>query len=50
MIALNVTYQFGLGFSPLACAVATIGIPVAAIAGSITSSALLPKHARESHG
>jgi len=45
-IALNVTYQLGLGFSPLACAVATIGIPVAAIAGSITSSALLPKLGR----
>jgi EmrB/QacA subfamily drug resistance transporter len=46
MIALNVTYQLGLGFSPLACAVATIAIPVAAIAGSITSSALLPKIGR----
>jgi predicted MFS family arabinose efflux permease len=46
MIALNVTYQLGLGFSPLACAVATIAIPVAAIAGSITSSALLTKIGR----
>ena len=46
MIALNATYQLGLGFSPLACAVATIGIPVAAIAGSITSSALLAKMGR----
>jgi MFS family permease len=46
MIALNVTYQLGLGFSPLACAVATIAIPLAAIAGSITSSALLSKIGR----
>jgi EmrB/QacA subfamily drug resistance transporter len=46
MIALNVTYQLGLGFSPLACAVATIAIPVAAIGGSITSSALLAKIGR----
>ncbi|HWF56643.1 MAG TPA: MFS transporter [Solirubrobacteraceae bacterium] len=42
MIALNVMYQTGLGFSPLACGVATVSIPLAAIAGSITSSALLP--------
>ncbi len=41
MIALNVMYQVGLGFSPLGCAIATIAIPVAAIGGSITSSALL---------
>jgi EmrB/QacA subfamily drug resistance transporter len=46
MIAINVTYQLGLGLSPLACAVATIVIPVAAIAGSITSSALLAKLGR----
>jgi MFS family permease len=46
MIAINVMFQLGLGFSPLACAVATIPIPVAAIAGSITSSALLAKIGR----
>jgi EmrB/QacA subfamily drug resistance transporter len=46
MIAINVMYQLGLGFTPLACAVATIAIPVAAIAGSITSSALLAKIGR----
>ena len=43
MIALNVMFQTGLGFSPLACGVATVAIPVAAIAGSITSSALLAR-------
>ncbi|MBV9818775.1 MAG: MFS transporter [Solirubrobacterales bacterium] len=46
MIALNVTYQTGLGFTPWACGLATVAIPVAAIAGSITSSALLPKIGR----
>ncbi len=46
MIAVNVLYQLGLGFSPLACAVATVAIPVAAIAGSITSSALLSRIGR----
>jgi EmrB/QacA subfamily drug resistance transporter len=46
MIALNVMYQTGLGFSPLACGVATVAIPVAAIAGSITSSALLGRIGR----
>jgi MFS family permease len=46
MIAINVMYQLGLGFTPLACAVATSAIPVAAIAGSITSSALLAKIGR----
>ncbi len=43
MIALNVMFQTGLGLSPLACGVATLAIPVAAIAGSITSSALLAR-------
>ena len=43
MIALNVMFQTGLGFSPLACGVATLAIPVAAIGGSITSSALLAR-------
>ena len=46
MIALNVMFQTGLGFTPLACAVATVAIPLAAIAGSITSSALLAKIGR----
>jgi EmrB/QacA subfamily drug resistance transporter len=46
MIALNVMFQVGLGFSPLACGVATVAIPVAAIGGSITSSALLAKIGR----
>jgi EmrB/QacA subfamily drug resistance transporter len=46
MIALNVMYQTGLGFSPLACGVATVAIPLAAIGGSITSSALLARLGR----
>jgi MFS family permease len=46
MIALNVMYQAGLGFSPLACGVATVSIPVLAIGGSITSSLLLAKIGR----
>jgi MFS family permease len=46
MIALNVMFQTGLGMTPLACAVATVAIPVTAIAGSITSSALLAKIGR----
>src|ERR1700744_962230 len=46
MIALNVMFQVGLGFSPLACGVATLAIPVAAIGGSITSSVLLDRIGR----
>ncbi|MFL5859461.1 MAG: MFS transporter [Solirubrobacteraceae bacterium] len=46
MIALNVMYQTGLGFSPLACGVATVSVPVAAIGGSIASSALLGRIGR----
>jgi EmrB/QacA subfamily drug resistance transporter len=46
MIALNVMFQTGLGFTPLACAVATVAIPVTAIGGSITSSALLARIGR----
>jgi predicted MFS family arabinose efflux permease len=46
MIALNVLLQNGLGFSPLGCGVATVAIPLAAIAGSITSSALLARIGR----
>jgi len=45
-LVLNVMLQAGLGFSPLACGVATIAIPVAAIAGTIMSSALLPRLGR----
>jgi EmrB/QacA subfamily drug resistance transporter len=45
-LALNVMFQVGLGFSPLACGVATLAIPLAAIAGSITSSALLARIGR----
>jgi MFS family permease len=46
MIAVNVMYQLGLGFSPLACAVATLAIPIAAIGGSITSSVLVVRIGR----
>ena len=46
MIALNVMFQTGLGLTPLACAVATVAIPVMAIGGSITSSLLLAKIGR----
>jgi EmrB/QacA subfamily drug resistance transporter len=46
MIALNVMFQTGLGLSPLACGVATVTVPVAAIGGSITSSALLARIGR----
>jgi MFS family permease len=46
MIALNVMFQLGLGLSPFDCALATVAIPLAAITGSITSSALLSKIGR----
>jgi predicted MFS family arabinose efflux permease len=46
IVALNVMFQTGFGFSPLACGVATVVIPVVAITGSITSSILLPKLGR----
>ena len=46
VIALNIMFQIGLGFSPLACGVATVAIPVAAIGGSIASSALLSRIGR----
>jgi EmrB/QacA subfamily drug resistance transporter len=46
MIALNVMFQTGLGFTPLSCGVATVAIPLAAIGGSITSSALLARIGR----
>src|SRR4051812_24171996 len=46
ILVFNVMLQAGLGFSPLECGVATIGIPVAAIFGSITSSATLERLGR----
>jgi EmrB/QacA subfamily drug resistance transporter len=46
MIALNVMYQAGLGFSPLQSGLATVSIPLAAIGGSIVSSALLDRLGR----
>ena len=46
LIALNVMFQTGLGDSPLQCGIATVAIPVAAIGGSITSSALLARIGR----
>jgi len=46
MLGLNVMFQVGLGFSPLACGVATLAIPMAAIGGSITSSMLLARIGR----
>ena len=46
MIALNVMFQNGLGFSPFASGVATVAIPGAAIAGSIASSMLLERLGR----
>lgn len=46
VIALNVMYQTGLGFSPLQCGVATVSIPLAAVGGSIVSSALLDRIGR----
>jgi EmrB/QacA subfamily drug resistance transporter len=46
ILAFNVMFQYGLGFSPLSSAVATVPIPIVAIAGSITSSILLPKIGR----
>ena len=46
VLVLNVLLQAGFGFSPLGSGVATIGIPVAAIFGSITSSVLLERLGR----
>jgi EmrB/QacA subfamily drug resistance transporter len=46
MIALNVMLQSGLGLTPLACGIATLAVPLAAIGGSITSSALLGRIGR----
>ena len=46
VLALNVMFQTGLGFSPLASGVATVAVPLAAIGGSITSSVLLERLGR----
>jgi EmrB/QacA subfamily drug resistance transporter len=46
LLALNVMFQAGLGFTPLASGVATVAIPITAIGGSITSSALLGRLGR----
>jgi EmrB/QacA subfamily drug resistance transporter len=46
VLALNVMFQTGLGFSPLACGVATAGIPLAAIGGSITSALVVGRLGR----
>jgi EmrB/QacA subfamily drug resistance transporter len=46
VLSLNVMFQTGLGFSPLACGVATMAIAVAAAPGSIVSSRLLPRLGR----
>jgi EmrB/QacA subfamily drug resistance transporter len=46
VLAFNVMFQTGLGFSPLACGVATVAIPLAAIPGSVTSSVLLERLGR----
>jgi EmrB/QacA subfamily drug resistance transporter len=46
ILVFNVMLQAGFGFTPLACGVATIAIPVAAIFGSITSSATLARLGR----
>ena len=46
VLALNVMFQAGLGFSPLACGVATCAIPLAAIGGSIASSVLVGRLGR----
>ncbi|HET6508214.1 MAG TPA: MFS transporter [Baekduia sp.] len=46
VLSLNVMFQNGLGFSPLACGVATAAIPLAAIGGSIASAVLVGKLGR----
>jgi EmrB/QacA subfamily drug resistance transporter len=46
VLALNVMFQTGLGFSPLASGVATVAVPLAAIGGSVTSSVLLDRLGR----
>lgn len=46
LLVLTVMLQAGLGFSPLGSGLATIGVPVAAIFGSITSSVTLERLGR----
>lgn len=46
ILVFNVMLQAGLGFTPLGSGVATVAIPVAAIFGSITSSATLTRLGR----
>jgi EmrB/QacA subfamily drug resistance transporter len=46
VLALNVMFQTGLGFTPLACGVATSAIPLAAIGGSILSSVVVARLGR----
>ncbi len=46
MLALNVMFQAGLGYSPLGSGLATVAMPIAAIGGSITSSMLLARIGR----
>jgi EmrB/QacA subfamily drug resistance transporter len=46
VLALNVMFQTGLGFSPLACGVATCAVPLAAIGGSIASAILVERLGR----
>lgn len=46
ILVFTVMFQAGLGFSPLESGIATIGIPVAAIFGSITSSVTLERLGR----
>jgi EmrB/QacA subfamily drug resistance transporter len=45
-LAFNVMFQTGLGFTPLSSGLAAVAIPILAVAGSITSSVLLPKLGR----
>ncbi len=46
VLAFNVMFQTGLGFSPLGSGVATVAVAVAAIPGSIVSSLLLERIGR----
>jgi EmrB/QacA subfamily drug resistance transporter len=46
VLALNVMFQTGLGFTPLGCGVATAAIPLAAIGGSITSAIIVARLGR----
>jgi hypothetical protein len=46
VLSLNVMFQTGLGFSPLACGVATMATAVAAAPGAIVSSRVLPRLGR----